>query len=119
MNLDEAVIKSIKTSISEVVTSKLGGYNSPLDTVIKQVFEGEKDSIISILKEVFQEVIGSKEFKITIKEEFQRKVAKNLVGMLEGQVAQAANALKQDPTMKSRIILAIEKIVTETDDTKQ
>lgn len=112
MNFEQQVLDSLKKGISEVIVSKLGGYNSPLDGIIKDVFEAEKRSVTDILKSIFQEVIGSDEFKATIKEEFQRKVAKNLVGMMEGQVTKAADALKQDPTMKSRMILAIEKIVT-------
>lgn len=113
MDFEKQVIDSLKKGISEVIVSKLGGYNSPLDGIIKDVFETEKQAVTAILKSVFQEVIGSDEFRATIKEEFQRKVAKNLVGLLEGQVEKAANALKQDPAMKSRMILAIEKIVTE------
>lgn len=113
MNLEQQVLDSLKSGLAQVIKEKLGAYNSPLDGVIKQVFESEKEPIVDILKSVFQEVIGSDEFRRTIKEEFQRKVAKNLVGMLEGQVTKAADALKQDPTMKSRMILAIEKMVTE------
>lgn len=113
MDIEKQVLDSLKKGISEVIVSKLGGYNSPLDGVIKQVFESEKEAVVSILKSVFQEVIGSDQFKATIKEEFQRKVAKNLVGMMEGQVTKAADALKQDPTMKSRMILAIEGIVNQ------
>ena len=111
MDFEQQVLSALKKGISEVIVSKLGGYNSPIVAVIKDVFESEKQAVTNILKEVFQEVIGSDDFKATIKEEFQRKVAKNLVGMLEGQVAKAADALKQDQTMKSRMILAIEKIV--------
>ena len=112
MNFEQQIVDSLKKGLSETIVAKLGGYNSPLDNAIKEVFESEKQDVIAILKSVFQEVIGSEEFKVTIKEEFQRKVAKNLVGMLEGQVQQATNALKQDPTMKSRMILAIENIIT-------
>jgi hypothetical protein len=114
MDFEKQVLDSLRKGISEVIVSKLGGYNSPLDGVIKDVFEKEKQAVTDILRSVFQEVIGSDAFKATIKDEFQRKVAKNLVGMLEGQVTKAADALKQDPTMRSRIILAIEKIVTES-----
>lgn len=115
MNLEQQVLDSLKSGLSEVITAKLGGYGSPLDGVIKEVFESERGEVLSVLKSVFQEVIGSKQFKATIKEEFQRKVAKNLVGMLEGQVQQAANALKQDPIMKSKMILAIEKIIEDAE----
>lgn len=113
MQLEQQIINAVKESLAEVIKSKLGGYNTPLDALIKGVFEDEKDELIDILKSVFKEVIGSDEFKITIKEEFQRKVAKNLVGVLEGQVSKAVEILKQDPIMKSRMILAIENIITE------
>jgi len=113
MNLDQQVLKALNEGLAEVIKTKLGGYGSPIDAVIKAVFESEKEDVTDVLKNVFREVIGSEEFKATIKEEFQRKVAKNLVGMMEGQVTSAANALKQDPTMRSRMILAIEKMITE------
>lgn len=112
MDIEKQILSEIRNSISDAIKTKLGGYNTPLDGAIKSVFESQKDDVIAILKSVFQEVIGSDEFRATIKEEFQRKVAKNLVGMLEGQVTKAADALKQDPTMKSRMILAIEQMVT-------
>lgn len=114
MNLEQQVLDSIKEGLAEIIKTKLGGYKSPLDDVISKVFESEQAPLIAVLREVFQEVIGTQEFKQTIKEEFQRKVAKNLVGMLEGQVSKASNALKQDPTMKSRMILAIENIINES-----
>lgn len=113
MDLEKQVVDDLRKGISEVIKAKLGGYNSPLDATIKKVFEAEEQGVINVLKSVFQEVIGSEEFKTSIKEEFQRKVAKNLVGMLEGRVENAANTLKNDPLMKSRMILAIENIVNE------
>lgn len=111
MNIEQQVLDTIKTGLSDVIKAKLSGYNSPIDEVIKTVFESERGEIIDVLKSTLREVIGSDEFRVTIKEEFQRKVAKNLVGMLEGQVTSAANALKQDVTMKARMIVAIENIV--------
>ena len=113
MNIEQQVLDTIKKGLSEVIITKLSGHKSPIDEVINTVFESERGEIIDVLKTTFREVIGSDEFRATIKEEFQRKVAKNLVGMLEGQVQSAANALKQDATMKSRMILAIENIVNE------
>jgi hypothetical protein len=54
--------------------------------------------------------------KEVVQEEFQRKVEKNLVGKLEGSVEKAADALRQNPAMKSRMILAVENIVNENTD---
>ena len=103
--------KTIGESIGESIEKILTGYNSPFSKLVGDVFEQERDETTKIVKSVFKKVIGSDEFKEQIKIEFQRKVAKNLVGQMEGQVKVAVNALKQDPTFKSRMILAIESLV--------
>lgn len=45
----------------------------------------------------------------------KRENAKTLVGNLEGAVEKAANVYRSNPTLKSRMILAIENLVSEAE----
>ena len=112
MSIEENIIQEVRNSLNQSIVKTLGeGYNNPMSKLIEGVFESERAVTTKVVKEIFTEVIGSDEFKAQIKIEFQRKVAKNLVGQMEGQVKSAVQMLKQDPTFKSRMILAIEQIV--------
>lgn len=51
------------------------------------------------------------EFEKSLKEEFNKKIAKNLVWFLEWQIEKSTQAIKQDPTIRSRMIIALENIV--------
>lgn len=94
--------------------SLLEGYHSPLDHIVEEVVvEREKETKAlyrAMLDEVF---LNNLEIRKEIKQEFKRKIAKNLVAKLEGQVEKSVEVLRQDPTLRSKMILAIEKIVND------
>lgn len=110
-DLEKQISSQIKKSLGQIIVTNLSGHNSPMNELIKDVFQSERENVSLIMKSVLSEVISSPEFKATIKDEFNRKVAKFLVGSMEGQVKRAVDVLKQDPTFKSRMILAVQNIV--------
>jgi hypothetical protein len=92
--------------------SILESYSSPLDNIIEEVVEERRDEIKKLYRDMLDEVfLNNLDIKEEIKEEFKRKIAKNLVGKLEGQVEKAVNVLRQDPTLRSKMIVALEKII--------
>lgn len=109
--LEKQIVKEIKESLSKVIVTNLTTYNNPMNKLINDIFQSERDNVSLIMKSVLSEIVSSPEFRETIKEEFNRKVAKFLVGSMEGQVKRATEVLKQDPTFKSRMILAVQSIV--------
>jgi hypothetical protein len=114
ITIDQAEVDSL---VIEAVRSHIGAkldYNRTLISMVEEALESQRPEITTILNETLASVVTNPDFKITIKEEFQRKVAKSLVGHLEGAVEKAANVYRQDPTLKSRMILAIENIIAET-----
>ena len=54
---------------------------------------------------------NDKVFEKSVVEEFQRKVAKSLVGKLEGTVEKAVDKLRQNEVLRAQMILAIEGII--------
>lgn len=94
--------------------SLLDGYSSPLDNIVREVVEERSEEIKKLYRGMLDEVLlNNLEIKKEIKQEFKRKIAKNLVAKLEGQVEKSVEVLRQDPTLRSKMILAIEKIVND------
>lgn len=108
--------EEVNNLVIEKVREKIGekmGYNRVLLSMVEDAMESQREEITAILNDTLASVVSNKEFSKAIKEEFQRKVAKSLVGNLEGAVDKAANVYRQDPTLKSRMILAIENLIKE------
>lgn len=101
-------------SVAKHISDRLN-YNQVLGNMVGEALEDNRDKIQTILNETLNGVIANPVFKKTVKEEFERKVAKSLVGHLEGAVEKAANVYRQDPTLKSRMILAIENIISKAE----
>lgn len=98
-------------AITAKITSKLEGYSSPLEKIVNDVVLENEPKIRAVVTEALNTVFSDDKFSGLVKEEFQRKVAKNLVGKLEGAVEKSADKLRQDESVKARMILAIEAIV--------
>ena len=108
--------KQIERIVTEKICEHVGSiinYNSVLRSMVDDAIESQRGSITNTLNDTLASVVDDKEFSKVIKDEFRRKVAKNLVASLEGAVEKAANVYRQDPTLKSRMILAIENMIKE------
>lgn len=113
-NLESIVRNQLKASVGEAVIKTLtSGYQSPFAKLVGDVFESERKNTEKIVKEVFNEVISTDEFKKSLKEEFQRKVAKALIGKMSGQVEKAVNELTKDPTFRPKLILSVNNLITD------
>ena len=108
-----------ETEIKEVVVAGLRekiatrySYEA-VDNIVKEVMaeEDSQHNLKQFIRECLSFVKGDKAFEKMVKEEFQHKVAKSMVGKLEGTVEKAVDAIRQDQTLRAEMILAIEKIV--------
>lgn len=106
----DEVNQLVLDTVAKHISDRLG-YNQTLGNMVTEALENNRDIVQSILNDTLNSVIANPAFKETIKQEFEHKVAKSLVGHLEGAVEKAANVYRQDPTLKSRMILAIENII--------
>ena len=105
------VMLIVTAALTDKIGNVLKGYNSPLDNIVKNVVNDNADAIISICREALATVVADDNFKKVVKEEFQHKVAKALVAKLEGSVEKAVEVMRQNPILKSQLILQIEKII--------
>lgn len=111
LDLEKEVINSLKSGIQKAVETCLVGYSSPLVKFASAVVEEKEEELKSIMRDALSEVTASKEFKASIKEAFLHKVARTFVDKLDGSVKQAVDSLRQDPTVKARIVLAVQAII--------
>ncbi len=106
----EIVINSLYEQFNKVINAD---YSSPILAIAKEVIAENTETIKKEFQSALDLSFNDKEFRNIVREEFKRKVAKTLVGKLEGEVDRAVAAIRNDQTIRARMILAIEKIVNE------
>lgn len=115
MEFEREILNGLNDGIQKAIKEQLSGYNSPLTKMIESVMNNNRDSIIGKMDSALKAVIENPEFESVLKEEFNRKVAKTLLSGLEGTVEKAANAFKQDPTIRAKMVMAIQAIIEKKD----
>lgn len=110
-DLEKQILGAAGDGIRKAIGDALTGYNSLLTKFATEVINNNAVEIKNIMSEAFSKVVSTKEFREDIMAAFQHKVAKMLVGNLEGSVQKAVDALRGDATIRARMILAIEEIV--------
>lgn len=112
---DNQILRIAREAIEQkIVDTFAGGYNSPLQKVINECIDGHSAELRELVNGTLGQMFASKEFKAVVQKEFIHKVAKTIVGKLEGTVEKAVDKLKNEPTLKARMVLAIENIVNES-----
>ena len=108
---EEEIKKVILDNLKEKVATR---YTYQIvDDIVKEVMSEEKSrtNLEKFVRECLSFLGGDKHFEKMVKEEFQHKVAKSMVGKLEGTVEKAIDAIRQNQTLRAEMILAIEKII--------
>lgn len=111
IDLNKEIMNVVRSSLHESIKSNLNGYSSPLTKMVNDVVNEHDTELRGIMREALSQVVVSSEFKASVKEAFLHKVARTLVDNLDGAVKQAADKLKQDPTIKAQMVLAIQSII--------
>lgn len=106
----EIVMNSLYEQFNKVINAD---YSNPIKIIAAEVIEENRDTIKKEFSTALELSFNDKEFRDIVRQEFKRKVAKTLVGKLEGEVDKAVAAIRNDQTIRARMILAIEKIVNE------
>jgi hypothetical protein len=106
--VDKIVLAEIRKQVAEKMN-----YNRALLEMVESSMEKQREPIMKVLDETLSSVVSNPHFKTTIQEEFEHKVAKSLVAKLEGTVEKAVEVYRQNPALRSKMIIAIENIVKE------
>lgn len=111
MDFEKEILNGLNDGIQKSIKEQMGGYNSPLTKMIESVMDKNRESIMNKMDSALKTVIENPDFKSALIEEFNRKVAKTLLSGLEGLVEKAANSFKQDPTIRAKMVMAIQSII--------
>lgn len=107
------VAKELEGAIAEVVESRMTGYNSPLSNMVDEVVKGQEREIKSLLREAISDAVSRDEFRAEVKSAFAHTLARLLMADFKGEIEKQANALRQQPDFRARVVMAIEKLVNE------
>ncbi len=105
------VLNVIQSALMGQVQKVIEGYSSPLDKIIRDVITENEEALSKVIRDALTMSFKDKQFVSNVNTEFKHKVAKVLVGKLEGAVEKAAEKLRADPTIRARLILAIEELI--------
>lgn len=105
IDLREAVLGALESKISQAINYQ------ELHSMIGNVIEERRDEFNKLFNKCLDKVFADKAFTDVMIDEFRHKVAKNLVGKLEGAIEKNINKFRQDPVMNSKMVLAIENII--------
>jgi len=105
--IKEVVINALKEKIAVRYTYEV------VDNIVRDVMneEASRTKLEKFVRSTLSFLQDDKQFEKAVKEEFQHKVAKAMVGKLEGTVEKAVDTLRQNPTLRAEMIIAIEKII--------
>ena len=107
----QEVLDVVRDALMAKVGNVINAYNSPLDAIIRNVITENEDHLTQIIRKALELSFKDKKFVDNVNEEFKHKIAKVLVGKMEGAVEKAAEKLRADPALRARLILAIEEMI--------
>ena len=111
--LEKQMMQVAKNGIYKAIDEALTGYNSPMHKLAIQVIDDNSKDLYNLINTEVVGLLDSEIFKEELKLSMNKKLAKVLVGSMGGEMEKQVNKLKSDPLTRSRIMIAIEKIVTD------
>ena len=113
-DFEQIVLGNLSEAVNKAVQERLGGYQSPLVKLIDDAFKVHDNKLRELVYESLGQSLDRADFKQAIKQAFDHKVARVMVDQLASSIDKAIHAIKSDPTIKARMILAIEAIIKES-----
>ena len=113
LNLETEIVWSAVEAVQAAIKTKLEGYNSPLNKMVDQVVTAHQHEIVALMNDAFKQAFSNEAFRAEVQQAFIHSLARNLMKEYSGEVEKHANALKQHPEFRARVVLAIEGVVNE------
>lgn len=111
-DLEIECMKAVRAGIAKAITDKFTqSYNNPFNTMIEAAINANKQEIHNLVAGSIAEALKSDGFRTDIAAAVRKKLADILVQRFGGELERQVNALKSDPTTRSRITVAIDDII--------
>lgn len=113
VDLNNEILKISQVAIGEAVKTVLTKYDSPLIKLVENVINENNAYLRQIISDSFSEVIRTEDFKNSILQAFAHKVSRSIVSQNDSLFSKVVNDLKQDATFRSKMTLAVSRVVEE------
>lgn len=111
-DLEKQIAAMIKQSVGESVRKHMDAYGSPLQSMTYDAIKVHDNELRKFIYEAVGETFLDADFRKQAKEQIRHKVARELTSTFgEGIFKKSIDALKSDPTIRARCVMAIEAIV--------
>lgn len=106
--MEQEILQTARRAIGDAIVSELTGYNKPLSKLTAKVIEANEVALYALINDEFSALLSSEEFRAALKDALNAKLAKTLIARMGGELEKRVNELKQNPTTRAKITLAIE-----------
>ena len=109
--------EELKSAVYEALKDKIHSAINyvELHKMIDGVIEERQPEFDKLLNNMFDSFFKDADVQAAMLDEFKHKVAKTMIAKLDGAVEKNINKFRQDPATNARLILAVEKIITEAE----
>lgn len=115
LEIGDEIQKAIGDAIVKAFIGRLAdSYDSPLKKIADRIVAQNEDALVKTVSEQFAIAISTEEFRNAARDHLVHQLARSLMSKLESHVDKAANVIKSNPGSRALMIVAIEKIVSDT-----
>jgi hypothetical protein len=112
MKFEKEVMDSIRNCVHDAVKKHISDYSSPLKSMVFECVKDHEEDFRKLVSESLDSVFLDESFRESAKQAIRHKVARELSTQFgEGVFKKHIQALKGDPTIRARAVLAIEGII--------
>ncbi len=111
--MEKELLKAVKAGIQSAMAGAMASYDSPIKKAVNHVLNEHSPEIARLVNEEVVEMLSSSTFRGALKLEIHSKLGKIIVSKFSGELEKKVNELKQDPTTRARITLAINRLIEE------
>jgi len=113
--MEKQILEVAKKAISDAIVTELTGYNKPLSTLTANVISDNSGQLYTLINDEFSTLLNSDDFKVSLKEALNKKLAQTLISRMGGELEKQVNGLKSNPATRAKITLAIDNIISGLD----
>jgi agmatine/peptidylarginine deiminase len=109
--MNKQLFKAVENAVTSSIVENLSGYNNPLSKMILSVIDDNKEDLYNLINKEFKELINNTQFKKSLSEALNLKLAKSLINRMGGELESRVNELKSNPNTRAEITLAINNVI--------
>lgn len=111
--MEKEILRVAMASIEKAITTELIGYGKPLSKIVDSVIEENTPELRGIINQSIVDIIQHKNFKEALNQALKAKLAKTIVNKMGGELERRVNELKQDPTTRAKVTVALDGLMDE------